>query len=124
MRLGPMQVCTNLVVEADYTRIESFTHAVYTIEYCIAEGTVATWMRGLRIPSMVEASVYLDEFQVLTGFLDTVKLVAGSRVFSVNESGPVEKLVFSNITETKVENITVYISDYMGFTSGIKIPEQ
>jgi len=36
----------------------------------------------------------------------------------------VEKLVFSNVTETKVENITVYISDYMGFTSGIKIPEQ
>jgi hypothetical protein len=110
------------VVEADYTRIESFTHAVYTIEYCIAETTVATWTRGLRIPSMVEVSVYLDEFQVLTGFLDTVRLVAGSRVFSVNESGLVEKLVFSNITETRLYNITVYISDYIGFTTGIKSP--
>jgi hypothetical protein len=36
----------------------------------------------------------------------------------------VEKLVFSNIDETGLQNITVYISDYMGFTSGIKIPEQ
>jgi len=59
---------------------------------------------------------------VLTGFLDTVKLMAGSRAFSVNESGLVEKLVFSNITETRLQNITVYISDYIGFTSGIKSP--
>ena len=72
------------MVEADYTRIESFTHVVHTIENCIAEATVAIWMRGLRIPSMMEASVYLDGFQVLTGFLDTVKLMAGSRVFPMN----------------------------------------
>jgi hypothetical protein len=31
-------------------------------------------------------------------------------------------LVFSNITETRLLNITVYISDYIGFTSGIKSP--
>jgi hypothetical protein len=34
----------------------------------------------------------------------------------------VEKLVFSNITETRLQNITVYISDYIGFTTGIKSP--
>jgi hypothetical protein len=57
---------------------------LYTIEYCIAEAAVATWTRGLRIPSIVEASVYLNGFQVLTGFLDTVRLIAGSRVFPMN----------------------------------------
>jgi hypothetical protein len=71
---------------------------------------------------MVEASVYLDGFQVLTGFLDTLKLMAGGRVFSMNESGLLEKLVFSNITETRLQDITVYISDYIGFTTGIKSP--
>jgi hypothetical protein len=120
---GPYaRACTNLVVESNNTRMENSTHVVYTTEYYIAEATVATWTRGLRIPSMVEASVYLDGFQVLTGFLDTVRLIAGSRVFSVNESGLVEKLVFSNLTETRLYNITVYISDYIGFTSGIKSP--
>jgi hypothetical protein len=109
-------------VEAGYTRMENSTHIAYTTEYYIAEATVATWTRGLRMPSLVEVSVYLDGFQVLTGFLDTVKLTAGSRVFSMNESGLVEKLVFSNITETRLQNLTVYISDYMGFTTGIKSP--
>jgi hypothetical protein len=74
------------------------------------------------MPSIVEVLVYLDGFQVLTEFLDTVRLIAGSRVFSMNESGLVEKLVFSNITETRLQNITVYISDYTGFTTGIKSP--
>jgi len=120
---GPYaRACTDITVKANNTRMENSTHVVYTTEYYIAEATVATWTRGLRIPSMVEASVYLDGFQVLTGFLDTVRLMAGSRVFSVNESGLVEKLVFSNITETRLHNITVYISDYIGFTSGIKSP--
>jgi len=32
----------------------------------------------------------------------------------------VEKLVFSNITETRTQNLTVYIGDYIGFTTGIK----
>ena len=58
----------------------------------------ATGTRGLRIPSMVEASAYLDGFQVLTGILDTVKLMARSIVFSTNESGLVDKLVFSKMT--------------------------
>jgi hypothetical protein len=111
------RACTNITVEANNTRIENSTHAVYTTEYYIA-----TWTRGLRIPSIVEASVYLDGFQMLTGFLDTVRLIAGSRVFSVNESGLVEKLVFSNIPETRLYSITVYVSDYIGFTSGIKSP--
>ena len=31
-----------------------------------------------------------------------------------------EKLVFSNITETRTQNLTVYIGDYIGFTTGIK----
>ncbi|MFZ8794516.1 MAG: hypothetical protein ACO2O2_11625 [Acidilobaceae archaeon] len=120
---GPYaRACTNLVVEADYTRMENSTHVVYTTEYYIAEATVATWTRGLRIPSMVEASVYLDRFQVLKGFLDTVRLIAGSRVFSMNESRLVEQLVFSNITETRLHNITVYVSDYIGFATGIKSP--
>jgi hypothetical protein len=48
--------------------------------------------------------------------------MAGSKAFSMNESGLVEKLVFSNITETRVENTAVHISDYMGFTTGIKSP--
>jgi len=99
--------------------MENSTHIAYTTEYYIAEATVATWTRGLRMPSLVEVSVYLDGFQVLTGFLDTLKLTAGSRVFSMNESGLVEKLVFSNITETRLQNLTVYIGDYMGFTTGI-----
>jgi hypothetical protein len=121
--MGPYaRACTDIVVEANNTRIENSTHIVYTTEYYIAEATVATWTRGLRIPSIVEASVYLDGFQVLTGFLDTVKLIAGSRVFSMNESGLVEKLVFSNLTETRLQNITIYISDYIGFTTGIKSP--
>jgi hypothetical protein len=71
---------------------------------------------------MVETSAYLDGFQVLTWFLDTVKLIARSIVFSINESGLVEKLVFSNLTEARLHNITVYISDYIGFTTGIKSP--
>jgi len=120
---GPYaRASTNITVKANNTRIENSTHVVYTTEYYIAGATVATWTRGLRVPSMVEASVYLDEFQVLTGFLDTVKLMAGGRAFSMNESGLLEKLVFSNLTETRLHNITVYISDYIGFTSGIKSP--
>lgn len=35
---------------------------------------------------------------------------------------PLKRLVFSNITQTRLLNITVYISDYIGFTSGIKSP--
>lgn len=31
-----------------------------------------------------------------------------------------ERLVFSNITETRLQNITVYISAYIGFTTGAK----
>lgn len=118
---GPYaRACTNITVEANNTRTENSTHVVCTKEYYIAETTVATWTRGLRIPSIVKASVYLDGFQLLTGFLDTVRLIAGSRVFSVNESGLVEKLVFRNITETRLQNTTVYVSNYMGFTTGIK----
>ena len=59
---------------------------------------------------------------MLTGFLDAVRLIAGSRSFSMNESGLVEKLVFSNITETRTQNLTVYICDYIDFTTGIKSP--
>jgi len=121
--MGPYaSACTDIVVEADYTRVKNSTHVVYTTEYYLTEATVATWTRGLRISSIVDASVYLDGFQVLTGFLDTVKIMAGSRVFSMNESGLVEKLIFSNITETRLQNITVYISNYIGFTTGIKSP--
>jgi hypothetical protein len=87
-----------ITVKANYTKMENFTHVVYTTEYYIAEAATTTWTRGLRIPSMVEASAYLDGFQVLTGILDTVKLMAGSIVFSTNESGLVEKLVFSKMT--------------------------
>jgi len=50
------------------------------------------------------------------------KLMAGSKVFSMDESGLVEKLVFSNLTEARLHNITVYISDYVGFTIRIKSP--
>lgn len=45
--------CTDIVVEVNNTRMENSTHIVYTTEYYIAEATVATWTRGLRIPSMV-----------------------------------------------------------------------
>jgi hypothetical protein len=120
---GPYaSACTNLVVESNNTRMENSAHIVYATEYYTAEDAATTWTCILRIPSMVEASAYLYGFQVLMGFLDTVKLMAGSIVFSTNEFGLVKKLVFSNITEAGVENTAVHISDYICFTTGVKSP--